>query len=180
MKRNLVIIFIILLPLFSLAQEEVDWGVPYNKEKEAIIYEEVVSASGTKDELYDRSLAWISTYFTAGANKITSKNKAEGKIELKDRLIFYKMKKKTKVKDMIIDYNLTIWLKDGRFKYEITNFRAFQGSTSPHIEQWMQARYSDPETAKERFAKLNTEMLKLTASMKEEIAKAAAKENDDW
>ena len=78
------------------------------------------------------------------------------------------------------DYNLTIWFKDGRFKYQITIFRAFQGSPSPHNEQWMQARYSDPDIAMERFSKLNIEIEKLVENMTSNLSNNKQKDDDDW
>ncbi|MBT3303349.1 MAG: DUF4468 domain-containing protein [Bacteroidetes bacterium] len=175
------LIIFLALPLLSQAQDEKEWGIPYNQEKESIIYEAVIDVAGaSKAELYERAIAWINTYYTAGANKITTKSKEEGILELKDRLMFYKMHKKSKVTDVIIDYNLTIWFKDGRFKYQITNFRAFQGSTSPHIEQWMQARYSDPDIAMERFSKLNIEIEKLVENMTSNLSNNKQKDDDDW
>ena len=175
------VLLLIIFPIMGYSQVNTDWGIPYNSEKEAFIYEDVIMVEGaSKEELYSRSLNWIKSYFTAGANKITNKNKEKGIIELKDRLIFYRMEKKSKVKDAIIDYNMTIFIKEGKIKYQITNFRAFMESRSPHIERWMEARYSDPEDAKVRFEKLDKEIQKLIDNLNSSIVKGESQKEDDW
>jgi len=181
MKTSILISIFLFCSILSFAQTSSEWGIPYNEEKKLIIYEEVVPVEGVnKAELYNRAIDWINTYYTAGANKITEKDVNTGIIKVKDRIIFYKMEKKTKVNDVIIDYNLEILLKDNKFKVTIQNFRAFQGSTSPPIEKWMNPNEIDPEIAKTRYANLNTEMTKMIENMKSSIITGPKKPDQDW
>ena len=170
---------LILISTSLLAQTE--WGVPYNAEKKSIIYEEVVTVNGVgKDELYKRANEWIASYFTGGANKVTEKDATTGIIKLKDRTTVFRMEKKAKVADVVVDYNMEIQIKDGRYKYIIQNFRAFQGSTSPGIEIWMDPAKCEKERALERYATINTLVTSMVENLKSYMSTGSVKKEDNW
>jgi hypothetical protein len=181
MKNSICLVLFVVLTLQGYTQTTTDWPVPYNKEKSLVIYEEVVDVPdvlGT--ELYDRAFSWITTYFTNGANKITKADKPTAIIQLKDRMQLFKIEKKVKVVDAIIDYKIDINFKDGKYRYQFHSFRIFEGSTSPFIETWMDPNKCPKELAMERFTNLNTEVQKTLESLKKAMSKAIEEKKDIW
>lgn len=180
MNRILFVIVCNMVLVFSLKAQN-EWGVPYQEDQKVVVYEEVVQQSGlTKDQLYARAIEWINSYFTAGASKITEKNQDEGLIRLKDRITLFRMEKKNKVVDVVIDYNIEIYVKDGRYKYVFRNFRSYQGSTSPGIEVWMDPNKCKKEDALERYANLNAEITKIIDNLKSYMQTGTQKKDNDW
>lgn len=181
MKRNNLFVTGILILLFSAVKAQTEWGVPYNEELKAVIYEEVVQTPGlTQAVLYERAFSWISHYFTAGTGKITEKNPESGIIKLKDRITLFRMEKKNKVADVVIDYNLDIYVKDGKYKYVFRNFRVFQGGTSPGIEIWMDPVKCEKEVALERYANLNSEISAVIENLKNYMMTGPVRKEDTW
>jgi len=171
----------VLSACFLTVFSQTEWPMPYNAEKKLFIYEEVVQVSNvTKDELFNRALDWVKNFFLAGANIITEKDAVNGIIKLKYRITVFKMEKKTKVVDVVVDYNIEIHVKDGKYKYIIHNFRNFQGSTSPGIEIWTNPAKCEKELAIERYTSLNTEIQALIENMKKFMISGNAKSNQDW
>jgi len=180
MKKLFLIISLLVSFSIAMSQTNSKWGVPYIEDKKAIIYEEVVPVEGaTKTDLYGKAINWINTWFTAGANKITDKNAEEGYIKLKDRINLYKMDKKTKVNDVAVDFHIEIFLKENKYKFVISNFKCFQGSTSYPIEKWMDGQFENEETALRRYADLNTEMTKMIEGLKKAMT-SQDKPSEDW
>jgi hypothetical protein len=75
---------------------------------------------------------------------------------------------------------MEIYLKEGRYKYKIYNFRAFQGSVSPPLEKWMDPTFMDKDEAKRKFTLLNSEMEKLIADLTKAMNSGKKSEEDDW
>jgi len=177
---NFTLFFLLTVISFSIKAQN-EWVVPYNAEKKTIIYEEVIQVNNvSKDDLYKRAIEWINTYFTGGANKISEKDAVNGFIKLKDRTTIFRMEKKTKVVDVVIDYNIEIYLKEGKFKFIVYNFRNFQGSTSPGIEIWMDPSKCEKEKALERYTTLNTQVTQMLDNLKQYMLTGSTKKDDNW
>ena len=101
-------------------------------------YENVVDVPGvSKDELYNRTLAWANGFYKNPGDVIREKNSEQGKIIIKARFrISNEADKKgvvTQAGDVM--YSLTLNFKDGKYKYEITKINWQQISYFP-IERW--------------------------------------------
>lgn len=111
--------------------------LPIDEQTNLITYKEVVTQSGTKDELYNRSMQWIKeTYINpSGVTKIS--NKGEGKIIGMSAFKLYSLDKKgTKVPGGSVGYTFIIELKDGRYRYSFTEFNLTGVSKFP-LERWL-------------------------------------------
>lgn len=168
---------LLLLFLALNVQAQTDWGVPIDHTTKEIVYQNTIQIDDINAELlFNRGLNWILNYYTAGYKKIKYKSKAEGIIELSDRIILFKTIKRTKVNDAIIEYKLELKFKDGEYSYKIYKFYHFQHSLSTPLEKWMDDGKTDKDTALERFSKLNKEIEKLIESLQTSMLTALPEE----
>jgi hypothetical protein len=82
---------------------------------------------------------------------------------------------------MLVKYTLTLWFKDGRYRYKISNLNLERATYYP-LEQWLEpATYSNAET-KDYTEQVHTYCTELIASLNAFMAKApaAASDDDDW
>lgn len=97
----------------------------FAQDSKPISYSEVVTADGVKpDDLFNRARAWFTDYYRSGKEVIQTADKASGEITgnavtdytfnnffLGGAVMGY------------IRYQVAIYVKDGRYKYELKDFR---------------------------------------------------------
>jgi len=121
MQRN---IFIIAL-LFAFQTQAQEYEFETNDEGHAY-YSSVEEVSGLSNtDLFDRGLEWINEYYVnpTGVIKVKDKEKMiiEGKARL--RLMTYDKKGNEVVGGGIVSYQIHLFFKDGRYKYEFERIR---------------------------------------------------------
>jgi hypothetical protein len=88
-----------------------------------VIYKNVVEVSGTKDQLYQRARRWFSENFKDSKEVLTIQDKESGELAGNGAMKFYSSthwgSDGTKG---YIRYRISILVKDGKYKYEITDF----------------------------------------------------------
>jgi hypothetical protein len=180
MKKIIIPLFLVLISFCSRAQQKTDWGMPYNDEKKAFMYEEVVTLeNNAKSVMYRRALDWIAEYFKK-QNKIVEKDSTLGMIKIKDRIQLYKMEKKQKVFDAVIEYHMDMQFKDGRYKYTLYKFRIFGDANSQPIETWMNANYTDPKDAILKYTDINRQITEMITSFKNFMKTGKTGPAADW
>ena len=109
-------IIIALISLFntSFAQLPIDSGT------HLITYSGIVNASGNQDELYSRAREWFAKTYNSSMKVIQmdSKDKIVGKALMQ----VYQKSFGLNTESGYINYTISIYIKDGRYKYEINNF----------------------------------------------------------
>ena len=91
-------------------------SLPIDSTTHLITYSEVVKVDGNKDELYSRAREWFAKTYNSAQSVIQmdTKDKIVGKALMQ---VYYKGG------DFgYINYTVSIYLKDGKYKYEITDF----------------------------------------------------------
>lgn len=120
MKKSLLII-LLLLPTAMQAQSI---QIPVDSATRKIDYQGVVKADGlTKDELYTRAREWFAKTFNSAKDVIQMDDKSAGKIIGKGAAngsYFYLL---TTIR-FTLYYTVSITVKDGRYRYEITDIEA--------------------------------------------------------
>jgi hypothetical protein len=110
--------------LFGQKQKDVTPTLPFDDETKRITYSEVVTvdSSTSKNELYSRGREWFAKAYKSSTDVLQMDDKESGKIVGKALMQVYHKALGSNYKSGYINYTISLYLKDGRYKYEITNF----------------------------------------------------------
>lgn len=157
--------------------------LPMSKETGLIAWEGVTDITGTtKDELYNRAIAWAQKYYKNPNDVLREKDPAAGKIVIKARFKIYNPADKkgltTDAGDVM--YTLTLQFKDGKYKYELTKFTWMQASAFP-CERWNDT--SSPSYKKEYphyLTQLDAKATEILLALKKVMTASPEGKKDDW
>ncbi len=146
---NRIFYLLLLTTATSLAQNSTAPKMPVDEGTKLISYNKVSGVTGvSKDELYNRALTWANTYYKNPNDVIREKDMNEGKIVCKARFKIMNPpdKKGFSAEGGVVQYTLNMQFKDGRYKYELTEFNWKLPSYYP-IEKWLDTKsaYYQPE-----------------------------------
>lgn len=122
MKISIITFFLIFLYFKGYSQTAS--YLPIDKETKLITYSEVVIMDSTinKNELYSRAREWFAKAFKSSINVIQMDDKENGKIIGKGLTQVYHKSFGKSYPSGNINFTISLYLKDGKYKYEITNF----------------------------------------------------------
>jgi hypothetical protein len=135
---------------------------PMNNETKLISYSKVVPMDSIdKNELYLRALSWANSNYKNPTDVIREKDPTAGKIVCKHRFkITDPPNKDGFEKDAgLVMYTLTIQVKDGRYKYELSEINWKQLSYYP-IERWMDTNAAGYDKVYDYYLKQTDETVK--------------------
>lgn len=162
--------------------------------QELLKYSEVIKLDSTitKDELYSRARHWFAVTFKDANSVLKSESKAEGELIAKP-LIKYSQSflSGSSGTGGVIEYTVSIYLKDGRYKYEITNFyhRSYSEISLGYIysddeyqgeipilytKNWFNRVYKDIKS------NITEEVNSLIPSLKNSMQTKMEIKNDEW
>lgn len=123
--------------------------MPLDEKTKLITYTKVKEITGvSKEDLYKRALSWANTYFKNPADVIREQDIEQGKIVCKARFKVMNLpdKKGFSTEGGVVQYTLNLQFKDGRYKYDFTEFNWKQPSYYP-AEKWLDTTnaYYKPE-----------------------------------
>ena len=103
--------------------------MPVDATTHRITYEGVVEVPGvTKEQLYSRALEWVAKAYNSAQDVIQMQDKESGKLVMKGLT-------KVSIRSYaggVVRHTFSIYVKDGRYKYIITNFE-HDASVAPNI-----------------------------------------------
>lgn len=184
--RIIALMLIASIPFLAAAQkkgDELSWpSMKLDPKTNLITYSEVPEVPGTKDELFDRAMKWGGNQYKNFAEKLRKQDKDAGEIEIFARFPFYAYDKKgnkTTSRQGLAQYTLTIMFKDGRYKYTVTDLN-FKAKSYQALEQWLDRE--DPNARNHSFylTDIDAEIQETIKSLKEAMASASEKGEDDW
>lgn len=135
-KGFLLNAIIVLITSFAYGQKEAP-ELPIDSSTKRITYSEVVLVDSlvSKQELYSRAREWFAKAYNSANNVIQMEDNVNGKI-IGKALVPVKLKVLGTVYDAgSIHYTISLYLKDGRYKYEITDFY-HTGNSLKNIEDY--------------------------------------------
>lgn len=149
MKKSLLTILALFIINVAFSQSKSTLKLPIDESSKLITYTKVIDVTNqTKDVLYDRVLTWAKGYYKNPTDVLREQNKDEGKIVCKAR---YKISNPPDKKGFssdagLIQYTLTLLLKDGKIKYTLSEINWKQTSYYA-CEKWMDTnnQYYKPE-----------------------------------
>ncbi len=156
--------------------------IPVDETTKKITYSKVVEASGTKDQLYKKALGWYNRYYKNPTNVIREKDAANGRILGKARIKILNPPDKKGVQTMkgIVVYTIICELKDGRFKYTISDINLKSTSYYP-CEKWLDTDSQTYSQVYNFFLKqVDEEVKKTIKSLVSAMTISAEKKQEDW
>jgi hypothetical protein len=174
------------LPLYALSQDMASAGhaaPPVSDETKLINYEKIVEVADTKqDELFQRAVHWINAFYKNPGDVVREKNQDAGKILCKARFkIFNPPDKKGFVSDAgVVQYTLTLLFKDGKYKYQLTEFNWKQLSYYP-AERWMNTGSPTYSPSYPHYlAQIDDFATKAMADLEQTLAVKKKEKKSDW
>lgn len=122
MKRILLLL-LVCLPFLGVAQKGAP-VLPIDKETGRIIYTEVVpvDSATTQQELFSRGREWFAKAYKNSNKVIQLEDKENGKLLGKALMQVYDKTLGISHESGYMNYTIALYMKNGRYKYEITNF----------------------------------------------------------
>lgn len=182
--KNIILILTLLVGIICSAQSD------------KLNYSDVIKVDGvSKNELYDRAMNWFANSFRNANNVIQLTDKENGQITAKALFVYNPnfFVGSGPVKGYI-RYTVSVYLKDGRYKYEITDF-THEPSNSPNAksvgiitndleypgkekraanQKWMNNTWQDINK------QIEANITPIVASLKDGMNKATESKNEDW
>jgi hypothetical protein len=123
-KRLFIISALTVFSILTAYSQKETPNLPIDSLTNKITYTEVVSvdSSAKKQELFSRAREWFAKAYKSSTNVIQMEDKESGKIIGKALMQVYHKAMGREYPSGYINYTISIYLKDGRYKYEITDF----------------------------------------------------------
>ncbi len=163
----------------AIAQENTA-ALPIDPDTKLITYKEVVQQEGNKLDLFNRAVEWINKTYKNPADVTKVRNPETGLIELIHRIELTLDEKGVTRAGGIVDYTLKLEMKEGRYRYTITNFNLKQASRVP-IEKWLDKTDKAYTPSLDLYlAQVDDHTRKLIESLKKGMEPPIQKKVDDW
>jgi hypothetical protein len=184
MKKIFSLCAFFLLATASFAQKKSTSSLPVDSITHLITYEGVVQTPNVSaDVLYNRALAWFRSYYKNPGEVMRKNDITEHVIEGKPRFKIYNLADKDGLMTDagLVQYTITVSARDGRFKYELTEFNWKQNSYYK-AERWMDKKYQMYTKAYDDYLKQIDEYVQaLITDLKNSIANdKPVKDKDKW
>lgn len=185
-KLQIVITLLIIISFSSVIKAQKDKNeieppkMPMDTITKQIMYRDVVQVEGEKDILFERALVWIKKQYKNTSEVIDSTNKEVGFILCSSRVkIFGTAKDGTRTMSGLVNYNLTLDIKDGKYRYTFTRF-ALKGTSFTPIEPWLDKTKKEWFPARyDNLREVDEQINEIIASLKEGM-KPTVKKADEW
>ncbi len=174
--KHIAFLILILIAGYAKAQ-----SLPTDPETKKITYQEAITLEGiSKSDLFERAKNWMTeTYKT---NKFDLENATEGKVQHEGYftiMLTYDFKYKTEY-DVL--YNLTMQVKDGKYRYIITDFKIYNSKNGRKTAEGLEGYYAKARTSNkpEIVNQVTAELNKLTTELKTAMETGKQKDKSDW
>lgn len=173
------------LKLFAQSEPLVTpYAVPIDTITKLITYEGVVELKGiAASDLYQRMNSWFHAYYKNPTEVIRENDSVKFSITGKPRFRIQNPadKKGLKTEGGHIQYTITVAARDGRYKYEITEFNWKQPSYYA-VERWLDTKATSYQPAyNDYLQQLDKTALEVIASLKEAMShEKVVKDKDTW
>ncbi len=155
--------------------------LPIDEETGKITYKEVVKVEGSKEDLFNRSISWINSFYKNPLDVTRERNFANGVVKGLHRIRLKNVDKDgTKTDAGTVQYEFTLQFKDGRYRYILGDFVLKAGSKIP-VEKWLNKK--DPKynpNWQNYLNQIDDFAQKWIESLKKGMQPPAKKVEDDW
>ncbi len=170
-----------LLSILSVTITAQNTNLPIDEETSLITYQEVVEEKGDKDEFFNRAIGWINEYYTNPVNVTKTRDPESGIIKGLHRIKIKNTDENGNKTDAgIVQYKFTLGLKEGRYRYTLTEFSLKRGSKIP-VEKWLDK--NDPQYNSNwdsYLSQIDAFAESWITSLKNGMKPPVEKKDDDW
>lgn len=190
MKKMILLLPILFTAFLAKAQTKT---LPVDSATHNVVYQEIVNADHiTKDLLYTRAREWFARTFVSSKEVIQMDDKDAGKIIGKGSASGINKLGTWASVTFHVDYIVAITVKEGRYRYEISNFsiendQAVYGvksimdiNTAYFNKDYRKSNGDLKEKYKDYFIRVYELGNTLSASIKESLSKSLIKSKDDF
>lgn len=187
MKKTLLFSFLFFLFQVASAQKNVSEPapeLPIDSITHLITYEGVLDVKGVPaKELYQRMQEWFRSYYKNPTEVIRENDSIKFRMTGKPRFRIQNLPDKngTKTDAGMVQYTILVAAKDGRFRYEISEFNWKQTSYYP-CERWLDDKaVSWTPAFNEYLRQLDITVEQLVTNLHENLSTAKGKKDrEDW
>lgn len=176
------ILFSILIASITAISPSLSWGqFPTDATTKKITYQEtVVLDSVSKQDIFDRATECLTTI--TKTNKFDVNDKANFKLVNEGNFAVsytYDFKYKS---NNTVTYNLGIDVKEGKYRYTLTEFKIYDDKLGPKTAQPLEAYYAKMKTgSKAEFTtNFTNEVNTVIDTLKKFMSTGKEEEKDDW
>lgn len=177
--QKLLIFFFLLTTVQLNAQEETQ-KFEIDPETGKIKFQAVVEEEGTQEQLFNRCIYFINDFYKDPVRVTTIRDLTSGKIEGNYRFRIYTTEKGTQVDAGLINYNFIIEMKDGKYRYSVTDMY-LKSATNKPIERWLDK--DDPgydERQEDYLQQILDYFENWSNKLKEKMKPEPEKKKDEW
>ncbi len=155
--------------------------VPVDPTTGLITYQEVVNEEGTKNDFFNRAVAWVNQTFKNPTSVTTVRDPQTGKIEGNYRFKIYQTtEEQVNMEWATILYSFRLEFKDGRYRYTFYDLLLKTESRYP-IEHWLdQSRPDYSPDCSLKLKRVDEYMQQLVGSLKTSMKPKATKQEVEW
>jgi hypothetical protein len=122
---------------FSINTSAQTREIPFDPDVKKIKFQEVISETGTQDELFKRCVYWLNGYYKDPVRVTIVRDEPTGKIMGKHNIRLKNIDKDSLVTEgPTVFYEFTIEVRDDRYRYTITEL-LLKSASRFEIERWL-------------------------------------------
>ncbi len=155
--------------------------VPVDPTTGLITYQEVVNEEGTKNDFFNRSVAWVNETYKNPTSVTTVRDPQTGKIEGNYRFKIYQTtEEQVSMEWATILYSFRLEFKDGRYRYTFYDLLLKTESRYP-VERWLDK--SRPDYSPDcdlKLQRVDEYMQSLISSLKASLKPKSVRQEVEW
>jgi hypothetical protein len=155
--------------------------LPLDPETKKVVFTETVTLDSlSKDQLYERSIEWLTNYYKTSTfdvnDKANGKTGTEGNFSIS---LTYDFKYKS---ENIVTYNILINQKDGKYRYSLADFSIYSVKTGPKSTQPVETAFQKFTTVnkKEFLSQFDNQVKLITDDLRTTIQSGKVKDKNEW
>lgn len=182
LKNTLLSCLFVFSYLFLTAQDTGSFSFKIDPNSKLITYQEVVQEPGTKDELFNRSIYWLNSFYKNPVEVTKVRDQASGIVKGQHVIRIYDIDENgNTINAGTVLYSFKIELKDDRYRYTIDNFLLKQVSRF-ELERWLDT--TNPDYAQKwvkYLGQIDSFMTgELIPSLKQKMKPEVKVEEEEW
>jgi len=175
-----IVVSALMLIGINVRAQEAAFKMPVDPDTKLISYKEVVTVPGTPAELFNRAIEWVNKQYKNPVDATKVRDQASGVIEIIHRIEITRIEQGATLLAGRVDYSMKLEMKEGRYRYIITNFTWRDMSRRP-LEQFMDKKDQSYIPAWDDYLKQVDDFThKLIESLKQGMQAPAEKKPDQW
>lgn len=179
LMKNLLLFGLLFLSYLCLSAQTAP-DVPVDPATGKVTYTEVVTVEGaTQAELFKRAEAWFNEFYTNPTGVIQEKDITQG-IKGQHGINIYDEQDGKQIRAGLVKYDIHVLVKDGRYKYEITEIFKHQ-IPKLFVHEWLNADAPDKEKNHSYLSQVDTFLKGAADKLKATMSKPLGQDTeDDW